>query len=265
MKNKLMTNLLTLSTIVLLLAAAASAQKYNAAPKSLTKDGRYVVMQTVKIKKAFEKMDGQIEILRDARLTDDVSVMQSNNGSSEPFLESNDPKLKEMFEQEEFRPGLLRLMGAKGEIFDSVELECLFAEVKRVYLYSAARPSYEITCRYTNEAPYGGDETFFYDLKNTRLARLAAFDRKTGEKVPMEFTNAHRSGWRYQAAGRGAKDILSVVTGWQNIGENDGDFYLRYERFHFDGRRWVRYERRVDGEAWEDEFGFPKTSLFPKA
>lgn len=261
MKNQFISHLLIVPAFLSLLAASVWAQTENVEQPQITTDGgKYAVAGSYKIEKRDENFAGRLEILRDARVDENVSVRQIKG--EPPTVDTKDEQLKKTFEKEPLRPGVLRLSDESGKTIDSVTLECVRASVKRVFLYSPARPTYEVTCEYTRVEPYWGPETFFYDLKDGRLARLEAVDGKTGEKVPMSFVRSNRTEWTYDGAR--AKDILNIFTGWKDVGECDG-YFIRYERYHFDGRRWVSYRRPLIGEYWDDKRGFPDISVFPKA
>ena len=266
MKRKIISNLFALSAVIFTFSIFSNAQTDNKKTNSLTADGEYSIVQSIKLQKAFSGHDGKIELLRDARLADAVSIMQAKGFS--PDLMNEEPQVKETFEKAPVRPIVLRAVDGGGKVIDSKPLQCISAEIKAVKLYANAKASYQVTCLYANFAPYDGEEATFVEVSGGRLRQLEAIDQKTGEKVEMAFVNSHRIGWKFAHTGVGKnRDLLSVFTGWKTneLNENDGGFTVSYQRFHFDGKRWIRYERTVEEDYWEDEFGFPEAAKFPKA
>lgn len=266
MKQKKIFNLFALTAFIFTFSIYLPAQTNANKTNTLTADGEYSIVQSIKLQKNFSGIDGKIEVLRDARITGDVFIRQAKGFT--PDVPDNDAKLKEMFEKAPIRPIVLRVVAANGKIIDSKALECISAEFKAVRLYANAKQSYQITCDYDNFAPYDGDEDSFFEVSKGKIQRLEAFDSKTGEKVEMAFVDSHRVGWKIAHVGAGKnRDILSVFTGWKTneANENESGFVVSYQRFHFDGKRWVRYERKVEEDYWEDEFDFPENAKFPKS
>lgn len=269
MKQKIVINLLILPAILCAFAASVSAQLYGGEKRTPTADGEYVIMQSAVLKKAVGGIDGRLELLRDARVNDDISLIEMNGETSElDDLNTKEAEIKEMFEKVPPRTAIFRLLDARGRIAASKSLQCVRAEFKAVKLYATAKPTFEVICNYQNAAPVWGAESRFAEIAEGKIQWLEAFDSKTNEKVEMAFVNSHRIGWEFGRAAKGkSRDILSVYTGWKTspTDADDGDFLVYYWRFHFDGTRWIRYERTVEEDYWEDEFGFPKPAKFPKA
>jgi hypothetical protein len=266
MKQKIIFNLFALAAVVLAFPVRSNAQIVDSQTSPQTAKGAYSVIKSFKLNKSFSGIDGKIELLRDARLADDVSVMQAKGFL--PDFTGEDAKTKEVFEKAPISPAVLRVVDGGGKIVDAKALECISARIEAVKLYATAKPTYQVTCHYANFAPYDGEEATFVEVSKGRLQRLEAFDSRTGAKIEMAFVYSHRVGWEFSHPASGkSKDIFSVFTGWtkNEADESDGDFLVVYSRFHFDGKRWVRYERKVEEDYWEDEFGFPERAKFPKA
>lgn len=68
------------------------------------------------------------------------------------------------------------------------------------------------------------------------------------------------------ASGDGkTRDILKVYCQPGPSREKEGESIVCYDRFHFDGTQWVRYEKREKG-FWEVKGdNFPALSKFPPA
>lgn len=255
-KNKLKP---VLFTFLLIAFVAAVPEGVVAQTSEVGTIDDYKIYQSVRVK------SGRLELLGDVRITDDIHVWDTD-GYPPRVDDSEDEKIKEMFKKTPPRRTILRLTDARGKLLDTLVLKCVKADIKAVRLYSsAAKLSYQITCNFQSFAPYNGEVVSFVEIENGRsLRRLEAVDKKTGKKEEMEFVYSHRCGWEFTGLARGkGRDILRVYT--LPDGEDGGGFLVRYERFHFDGKRWVRYEKKVKEDYWEDEFGFPKRSLFPKA
>lgn len=264
MKQKITSNIFALAAFVFTFSIYLPAQTNSNKTNVSTPDGEYSIVQSIKLQKKFSGLDGKIELLRDRRITGDLMIRQAKG--NQPDVSGLDPQIKEMFEKTPARPIVLRIVDSAGRIFDSKALECISAEIKAVKLYASAEQSYQVSCHYENFAPYDSDEVSFVEVSQAKIQRLAAVDSKTGRKVEMSFVNAKRTGWKFAPAGQN-RDILSVLTGWKNSAtdENDGDFMVTYRRFHFDGARWISYERRVEEDYWEEESEFPAAAKFPKA
>lgn len=262
MKNKTLSNLFALIPIIFGFVGGMAAQTVDSKKKSTTADGKYEITQSLRLKKSVNGLDGKLEILTDVRLTADVYVTQTKGYP--PEIENSDEKTKELFRSVPIRMAILRTVDERGKEIDSKMLESFSAELKRVRLYSTAKPSYQITCQYGSVAPYLGEESVFANVVKGKLQWLEAVDKKTGKNVPMAFVDADRDSWDLSRALSGqSTDILHVATGWDD-NEQGGDFMVVYERFHFDGKRWIRYQRKVKNYYWESDFHFPEIAKFPK-
>jgi hypothetical protein len=62
-----------------------------------------------------------------------------------------------------------------------------------------------------------------------------------------------------------SKDILHIACRPDLPAKNKDDvdiFLVYYDRFHFDGKEWVKY-RKVEKGCWEAEGDLPPLSKFP--
>lgn len=262
MKIKLLFLLPAVAAVLFLFAPDASAQLSGLDGMPLTSDRQYLVVGSVPLQKTTDGAAGTLLMLRDARLNGDFPFRQ--NKGERPGFYRDDPQLEERFAREPFRPAVLRLLDSGGRIVDSVTLGCVQADLRRIFLVSKTRPIYEVTCNFEYFDAYGGPETVFYELKNERFERIGAYDARTGAAVPLELVRSRLSGWEYARANRG-QDILRVLTDYRENGAAGGEFFVRYQRFRFDGRRWVFRERIEKNRRWDFEEEFPKRSSFPQA
>src|SRR5688572_21174921 len=156
MKRKIISNLFALSAVVLTFSIFSNAQTADKKTNLPTANGEYSIVQSIKLQKTFSGLAGKIEVLRDARLADDVSIMQAKGFA--PDLTNEEAKVKERFEKAPVRFAVLRIVDSGGKVIDAKSLECISAQIKAVKLYANAKPSYQVTCQYANFAPYDGEE-----------------------------------------------------------------------------------------------------------
>lgn len=258
MKNK---SIFYLCLLLLPIFSHDGLAQTDYAKKPLTANGEYRIVQRVALKKASAGLAGRLEVLRDARLTWDVTFSQYRGDL--PVIESGDEKVKEMFEKTPVRLAVVRAVDARGKVVDSKTLPCAEAEIKIVRLTKNAVPAYQVDCQYYGPSLAGGVVGSFAEIVGGRLRWLEALDRKTGKTTPIELLDETQETWKFARTATG-RDILAVATSWYQDGDSS-NAQLLYRRFHFDGRRWLVFERMRRDDYWDENMPFPKIARFPKA
>lgn len=168
------------------------------------------------------------------------------------------------------RPALVRLVDPSGRGIDSVAMERPLADVSIAYLYGDdTRPTFPVTVDLSaGFGSYSGPATRLADVRGGRLEWLTARDAATGKTDTITLATALKTAWRLVPAGGGRLDILQVLCRPDFDAPAGSDiaaqFILTFERYSWDGSRWVRYSRSEHGFwEFEGEETFPERTRFP--
>jgi uncharacterized protein YaaW (UPF0174 family) len=210
------------------------------------------VFQGMSLSKLQNGIDGALQLLEDARITPELRTRCWQTGS-------------DVIESEKFpaRNAILRTVDRDGTVVDERQLERPLAKVAKDQLYGTAKSTYLITVDYTfSMGTYSGPITFFVEVSSGRLRWLDAVEPATGKRDQISLMMSPKSVWKFTDSSEGdGKDILKASCNPDQNGEFDS-FTTSYIRFHFDGKNWIRLERKEKGFAEFDEV-FPGKALFP--
>ncbi len=216
----------------------------------------YIIYQSFLLTQALHGIDGALQLLLDARLTDEMLAQLQ-------FIE--DINSLPEFAELPLQNGLLRIVDRHGQALTSQTLERGLATLDKTSLYSSNKPTYVLNVDFSiGWGSYNGPVTSFFEINSGKLDFLNAINQQTGEVKPITVLDSLKTGWKiFPAPDGNSKDILLVKTRPDFNDESDElEFKLSYIRFHFDGRNWVRLERSEEG-YWESEGFFPDILLFP--
>jgi len=237
--------------------------------------GCHRVTREFRLTQAADGFNGSVQLLQDSRIVE--TLYQGEH------LDVNDliyeEKVQRLFEETPPLGAVLRLVNYSGAIgmseghFALVEKSYTFddfpfARLNEATLASRAR-SYLLTCdANTGIGEYGGLVTYLYEVVHDELRPIEFVDSKSKKSERIELLDSSITNWKLVRSKDGkSRDILYAYSG-PVVNPNDVDdvqFCTHYYRFHFDGRRWVRYGRAEKGSWGNLGESLPPLSKFPKA
>ena len=134
-------------------------------------------------------------------------------------------------------------------------------------MLGSEKPSYLVTRDLSvGMGSYNGPATFFYDIIGGKLKPIEYLDRETRKRKQITLMRSLKTNWKLvESKDGGSQDILHAACrpDFESKSKDEVEFLVSYDRFHFDGKQWVRY-RRVEKGYWEvDGTDFPPLSKFP--
>jgi hypothetical protein len=231
--------------------------------------GSYKVSKSYPLTKAVHGVDGVLQLLQDSRLTKDAYNKQFGTALNDMYM--YDEKLLPLFKDNPPLGAVLRiLMQGKGffltsesHTYDQVPV----AWLEEVGLSGPSRPSYLFTQDLSiGMGSYAGPLTYFYEIVDGKLKPIEYLDNETKKRDKIVLMRSLKTNWKLVKSKDGnSKDILHVAcrSNFENKSEDEDRFLIYYDRFCFDGKGWVRYQR-VEKGFWEvDAEDFPPLSKFP--
>ena len=225
-----------------------------------TLDAGYVVYQRIRISQQAQGIDGELQLLQDARLP--TTPRTNLWGRLEPFdfLSSS--------RSDRAQNAILRIVTKDGGVTEQKRFERALAEMEEVRLYGDARVSYMVTVDYNvGFGKYNGPGTSILEIVGGHLTPLEASDKATGKREPIELLMSIRAAWKLGDARQGrARDIFYAVCA---VKSSPGDATLDaplervYRHYSFDGSKWIMAARHEKGcfEFYDPDF--PDLKLFP--
>lgn len=202
--------------------------------------------QTLPLNRDAHGLEGRLELLLDARLTE--AQLESFWGTGET-------------DSVELKPAVLQVVDMLGGVRDRQVLDRPLARFETERLTLPGDSLWLLTVDYSASAgSYNGPVTLPLTVREERIRPLEAVDDK-GTSTPVRLMRALKSDWQLEPARAGqGQDILYVFT--RPDFEKSWEFQVTYERLSFEGQRWVRHRRQEPG-LWESEGEFPARELFP--
>jgi hypothetical protein len=243
---------LTTALLVILLASRAVAGGSADA---------VVVSERQPLSKELDGVDGWLQIMIDARLSEKLRKEMWGVGGWAFVMPEDDPLYK-VFSATPPRNAELQIVDLKGQIVAGEMLERPLATVERTTLY-ADRPTFLVTVDYSiGMGSYAGLTTLLLDVVDAKPLWLEAINRDTGKSGPIRLSKTLKSDWRLSPRGP-QKDLLQVLCRPDDFG-GSGAFSLAYIRYHFDGGAAWQMRERVKKGFWESDEPFPEATQFPQ-
>jgi hypothetical protein len=237
--------------IAMLLAVPSVASNESA--------GEFVLSQKVTLNKDLNGVDGWLQVMIDARLSEKVRKEMWGVGGWAFVMPEDDPQYK-MFSATPPQNAELQIVDSQGHVLASEILERPLAEIKQARL-QVDRPTFLVTVDYSiGMGSYAGLTTLVLDVANAKLRWLEAVNGRTGKSSPIRLPKTLKSDWMLKSRGA-QKDILQVLCRPDDFG-GSGAFSVAYIRYHFDeGAGWKMRERVKKG-IWESDEPFPEAPQF---
>jgi hypothetical protein len=252
---------------------ARSANEENDTDPSSTASSGYRINKAISVSSVAGVAATRLELLEDERLTPKIRETWQGVGAAmscaEPADDPDVARLCASFAEHPLRGALLRLVSESQGVLDQRLFEREVADLTPARLYDAGPAVFAVTVDYSvGFGSYAGPTTSFVEPSRGQLRWLAAYDSSTGKPAEVRLPRTLKSDW--QTVPRpGGLDILAVRC-QPNVGNESPthlgggglSFVVIYERYHFDGSRWLRQQRQEAG-FWESDHEFPANEKFP--
>ena len=231
--------------------------------------GSYKVLKSYPLTNAIHGIDGVVQLLQDSRLTKDMYNKQY--GSVPIDMNTIDEKLFLLFKDNPPLGSVLRILSKDKKFFwirESHTYDLVpIAWLEEVILSGSDRPCYLFTQDLSmGMGSYAGPITYFYNIIEGELEPIEYLDRKTGKREQIVLMRSLKTNWKLVKSMDGkTKDILHIACrpDLDNMSNDDVEFLVYYDRFHFDGKEWVKYQK-IEKDFWEaEEKDLPPLSKFP--
>lgn len=221
------------------------------------------VVKIIRLTGALDGFDGKLELLEDVRITPDVQKALWGMGDPDTAFYGDADRIKQLTVPA-LKPAVLRLEDERHKIIFEKTLERELARIQVQDLHPGQRTILVTTDLSIGMGSYAGPSTELYQVNGSRLEAVTARYEKTGEVDPIELMSSLKTAWKLVPASSGQtnqKDILELACRPNGKIENT-QFYKIYSRYHWDGRQWVLYGKKVPG-MWESDDAFPPSQKFP--
>jgi len=141
------------------------------------------------------------------------------------------------------------------------------AWLEEVFLRGSENPDYLFTLDLSaGMGSYAGPTTYLYEIVGGTLKAVEYVDNGTKKNAPLVLMRSLKTNWKLVKSNTGkVTDILHVSCRPDNRSSHAGavQFLVYYDRFHFDGKTWIKYQR-VEHDFWEAEGEeLPPLAKFP--
>ena len=211
----------------------------------------FAIRASIPLRQATHGVDGQLQLMEDARLTLAMQRKFWNTGETGNLTS--------------LRNAALRIVKRDNTLVETIELERPMARLTRVSLYKTPGPeTFQLTVDYTAEAgSYNGPITSFVEVKDGHLTWLEATDRASGKTDRIALMQALKSTWQLVPARAGSRETTDILYALCRPADaTAGEFTTTYRRYFFDGTAWIRVGREEKGLN-EFDGGMPPRRLFP--
>lgn len=224
---------------------------------------RLVVFQRLPLSETANGIDGELQLMQDARLTASLRKDLWGMGDLSDAADAQGPVLS----GGPLRNAVVRIVRSDGTPVKSEALERPLARLEHARLYREHRDTFLLTVDYsTGVGSYSGPVTLFVEVTGGRLEWLEATESSTGKKERIALMRSLKTIWKIVAAPDGSgKEILEALCRpvlETALKPGDVEFRLTYRRYSFDGKKWVSLASERKGFS-EFEDGIPNRSLFP--
>ena len=201
---------------------------------------------------------GQLLLFQDSRINEKLRGKIWGAGGVDQLAEED----KSVFSDGPPKKAVLMFLDRKGNSVYNKQLDCILAELEKIKFYPGGRYSYILTeDRSIGFGSYAGLVSTFFEVNKGRLRWLSAKKEKSGKLARISVMKSLKTDWKILPSQEGkGEDILQIAC--RPDTRYDGEFLLIYTRYHFNGKNWIKHERREDG-FWESGNRFPYRTNFP--
>jgi hypothetical protein len=219
-----------------------------------------------------DRVAGRLELLEDARIRPAMRTAIADAVGGDPCADSPPPALQSLCgtagRPAHLQPALLRLLDDRGHVVAERTAERPLAELTDARLYGTERRTFLFTVDLSaGIGSYSGPYTRLAEPDARGFAWLTA-DGAGGADFANDtitLVATLKTAWRRapRADGRG-EDLLMVMCRPDLAAADSATdaFLLTFERYSFDGGRWVLRKRQERG-CYESDEDFPAVTRFP--
>jgi hypothetical protein len=224
----------------------------------------YVVFQTVALDARESGIDGALEVLQDARLTDKFREAWGASSDFAMVLKEDDP-LFISAAHDPLKSGRLRLVDNSGHVLSEEVFTVPLGKIDIEHLYGTKFPSYLVSIDYgRGYGSHSGPVTKIVEIRKGKLETVQVRDAETGKVAPLKFGWAVRDGWQIVPNGKGGKEIETLSSDPDPATmrlDSNPTMRVRYARYFFAGGQWHMRYHYVEG-YWEGEGDWPNRAAF---
>jgi hypothetical protein len=220
-----------------------------------------------------DRMQGRLELLEDVRIRPSMREAIRQAWGDDPCAGPATPALRSLCDAAErlpLRPALLRLVDRAGQVVATEAAPRPLADLSVARLHGSERRTYLLTVDLSSGAgSYSGPYTRLAEPAGHSFGWVVAVDTLGVGADTITLVRTLKTAWRAvpRSDVRG-QDLLMVrcrpeLDAPDSVPETER-FILRFDRYTYDGARWVHRQRQERG-FWEDEGpeSFPDRTRFP--
>jgi hypothetical protein len=214
-----------------------------------------------------DRMSGRLEVLEDERIRPEMRTAIADAFGDDPCVDRPPAVLESLCRArgQPLRPALLRLKNAHGDIVATRTAARPLAALAMLRLYGTERRTYLFTVDLSaGLGSYSGPFTRLAEPDSSGFGWLVA-DSAAVATDTITLISTLKTAWRTwpRRDGRG-QDLLMVLCrpDFSAPDSEPSRFLLTFERYTFDGHRWVLRQRQRDG-CYESDEPFPAATNFP--
>jgi hypothetical protein len=220
----------------------------------------FEITETLPLYKAANGVEGAVQILTDSRLSRELQNQMWGGGDWSVVLPQDDARRAE-FEGSPPRNGKIRIVTETDRVLQTISLEQPLVRVTEAHLRDG-RTSFLVAVDYSiGFGSYAGVTTLPLDVVDGKFQWVEATSVDTHEIEQIRLPDSLKSAWKLVPF-QGNQDILMALCRPAKVQVLGRDFVVRYVRYRFDGKQWLKYERQQNG-FWEADESFPPLSSFP--
>jgi hypothetical protein len=233
--------------------------------------GCYKISQSYPLTKSIHGVDGILQLLQDSRLTKDAYDRQNGTGFNNYVYTTKENGDFSVFAENPPLGTVLRVLTKEGQFLRIAESHTYdivpVAWLEEVILSGSDNPYYLLTLdESTGMGSYTGPTTYFYKVVNGRLKSIDYLDQNSGKRKQLVLMRSLKTDWKFVDSTDGKlKDILHIACrpNPEHASNEEVEFLIYYDRFHFNGKEWVKFQK-IEKGFWESEDGnIPPLSQFP--
>jgi hypothetical protein len=221
----------------------------------------YRVSQRLRLTARANGLNGWLEVLTDSRLSLAVQKEMWGVGDWSTAFVEGDPEYA-IFKAKPPENARLRISSDEGQPVRTLTLERPLAKLNEAHLIGG-RSTVLVAVDYSiGFGSYAGVSTQLLDVIESQFRWAESTSSDANDVQPIRLPDTLKSAWKLVSSRAGNKDILWVYCRPAKVAFTGREFVIGYVRYHFNGRRWRKYEQLRNG-IWEDDEQFPPRSAFP--